>query len=126
MELNRDDVIKALECCTKPNCVGFECPLYGDQAACVTGLNIAALSLINELTEENERLRGCVMSEEEVRIIANETIKQCISIIKADTVRKMQERLNETKFKMMGDYFIYAQNVDQIADEIIGETNDHS
>ena len=43
------------------------------------------------------------------------------ALIRADTVRKMQERLNDTKFKFDGTYYIYAENVDQIAKEMLCE-----
>lgn len=88
--MEKDLIIKALECCfSDGSCDG--CP-YTERVDCRRELERNALSLIKELTEENERLRGCVMSEEQVRNIANETIQQGIFIIKADTVRKMQER----------------------------------
>ena len=58
MELNREQIIKALECCTRQNCNG--CPLcdaLGDSNdACLDIIPPKILSLIKELTEENERL----------------------------------------------------------------------
>jgi hypothetical protein len=60
MELKRDDIIKALECGVRQNCDG--CPLYdalGDSdGACLDIMPPNILSLIKELTEENERLRA--------------------------------------------------------------------
>ena len=53
MELNQDQIIKALKCCTKDDC--DNCPnSFGN---CYSNLAKYALALINELTEENERLR---------------------------------------------------------------------
>ena len=61
MELNREQIIKALECCIKVG--GYrdaqicnDCPLHEERCALLLPQN--ALSLIKELTEENERLRA--------------------------------------------------------------------
>ena len=68
--LNAEQIIKALECCLVENdCTG--CPLHHQyKIDCLKYAGEKALSLIKELTEENERLR-------------------------ADTVRKMLERIKE-------------------------------
>ena len=61
MELNREQIIKALECCTNCTCnhaeTDTECPLV-KMSFCKNYLMKQSLSLINELTEENERLRA--------------------------------------------------------------------
>ena len=65
MELNREQIIKALECCVSADTFDAcrsGCPLFekGDDCECIfepTALHKYALSLIKELTEENERLR---------------------------------------------------------------------
>ena len=53
MELNREQIVKALECCIDCECdaCGYS---FGD---CQLNLMREALALIRELTEENERLR---------------------------------------------------------------------
>ena len=59
MELNAEQIIKALECCSKGTCMA--CPLKEDYSPCLNTVAYSALSLIKELTEENERLRAnCV------------------------------------------------------------------
>ena len=69
MELNREQIIKALECCTnKPYADCKNCPYETEirEKSCIdvgigcfiTDLPLNALSLIKELTEENERLRA--------------------------------------------------------------------
>lgn len=63
MELNRDEIIKALECCKSLLISACkECPYrLGDYAyddGCVNNLVADALALINELTEENEKLKA--------------------------------------------------------------------
>ena len=61
MELNREQIIKALECWTSEyGCTG--CPL-SEQGCFDCGqipieISKSILALIKELTEENERLRG--------------------------------------------------------------------
>lgn len=117
--MEKDLIIKALECCfSDGSCDG--CP-YTERVDCRRELERNALSLIKELTEENERLRGCVMSEEQVRNIANETIQQGIFIIKADTVRKMQSEI-EARCIKGGIYPAFVKStIDQIAEELIGE-----
>ena len=63
MELNREQIIKALGWCSELRlCV--DCPMRAEGYfshsgnACRKALMENALSLINELTEENERLRA--------------------------------------------------------------------
>lgn len=60
MELDREQIVKALECCTSPdgdsNC-SLLCPC-GDINLCTQSLMAHALALIKELTEENEKLRA--------------------------------------------------------------------
>ena len=178
MELNREQIIKALECCGTSDKSCSYCPLAKDYSPCSKTMADNALSLIKELTaenkllnvelgnanseilrlieekkelteevaswkaiaegyqkqfedcaddrakltEENERLRGCVMSEEQVRTIATETIKQGISKIKAATVRKYREQLHrafahsDSKDKFNKGVFL--EMVDLIAKEM--------
>lgn len=67
MELNREQIKKALECCSKDDC--DNCP--NDFGDCYSNLAGYALSLIKELTEENERLRadkkGLINENEELK-----------------------------------------------------------
>ena len=54
MELNAEQIKKGLECCQKDDC--DNCPnTFGN---CYSNLAGHALSLIKELTEENERLNA--------------------------------------------------------------------
>ena len=167
--MERNEVIKALECCEHIQCQGEQCP-YHPLNRCREQLRHDCYALIKELTqanemlsesydhlektkdellaerskltinmnaygltvknlaEENERLRGCVMSEEQVMDIANEAVKQCTSIIKDDTVRKMQQRVKEKakSIYLLSDppkimLEIREDVLDQIADELIKE-----
>lgn len=177
MELNREQIIKALECCTRSGCSDYQtkdCPLkpYED---CSTRLAVNALALITsqeqrikELTEERDTFREYAykmqmyvenikhnedmgyepsaaryasememwrvvalekkkLSEENERLRAEVSVKKKLldknvdieDKVKADTVRKMQALLNDTKFKFGSDYYIYANNVDIIAKEML-------
>ena len=59
MEHNREQIIKALECLTGEPMFCRECAYNGVGAfSCRKDLAKDALSLIKELTEENERLRA--------------------------------------------------------------------
>lgn len=58
MELDREQTIKALECCEKEPKDCPSCPLTRDYSPCSTTMAKNALSLINELTEENENLHA--------------------------------------------------------------------
>lgn len=81
--LNAEQVKRGLECCANNDeCVGEACPYY--TTGCEKNMPKDALSLIKELTEENERL--------------NDTLKlyrkynTAIKAERADTVRKMYEK----------------------------------
>ena len=106
MELNREQIIKALECCKSPLSSDCENCSYtgkrledGVYEGCVNCLVGDALSLIKELTEENERLSQSLANSKS--ILANS---------KADTVRKM-----ETK----SDYEKGYRKASEVAGEII-------
>ena len=130
MKLNREQIVKALECCSAdiPNC--YECPYI----ECKPSLISDALALIRDLIEENEKLTinmnayGLTakrLAEENDRLRAEtidyRNIPYIIAEAKADTIRKMQERMMDTKTKICGDYYIYAENVNVIAQELLGE-----
>ena len=138
MELNREEVIKALEYCTgikKPDgCAA--CPACLGCNDCVDFLREESLDLIKEITEENEYLK----QQNEIYATLNKKLEDiCESYAwqygtaiskefflkkeRADIVRKMQEKLNGTKFRMCGggECYIYAENVDVIAKELLEE-----
>lgn len=109
--MNREQIVKALECCSTdiPNC--HECP-YKE---CKPSLSREALALIRELTEENEKI-----GIENFKLICS------LSRIKEETVRKMQERL---KALCMVDQMAIPKEqalwvIDQIAKELLEEGSD--
>ena len=138
--MEKDLIIKALECCGSNNPCGEEC--FGHNikgiSECTKILAQNALSLIKELTEENERLRGCVKSKEEVEAIMRATYEPLVKEITkeqadkavADTVRKMREKLttffnnDETlKYNEVDAEYINKQ-IGQTAKEMIENNNE--
>ena len=112
--MERDQIIKALECCQiryiAKHC--DECSYHRWlEPTCRGVLCEDALSLIKKLTEDNERLS---------QSLAN--TKSILANCKADTVRKMQERLKD-KMDMhtLDERFarIFKADVDQIAKEMM-------
>ena len=110
MELNREQIIKALECCISGDDCTM-CPLCEVQS-CPCVLNEDSLALIKELTQANEQLsesydhlektKDEVLSERARLVWENERLmKERIALgdivsiardqAKADTVRKMQD-----------------------------------
>lgn len=125
MEANRrKEIIKALECCYTNNLYCSDCPFLdtGKYIEC-SSLAISALSLIKELTEENERLNGAVEMYEEERKYHFEMSRKKIAEAKADTVRKMQTEI-EARCIKGGIYPAFVKStIDKVAEEIIkGET----
>ena len=129
MRLKRTEIIKALECCGSNNC-SEEC--FGSDmkglSECTKILAQNALTLINELTEENERLRAnnLTFAHGVEKVAANYYNLGC-----TDTVRKMKESIIEKacSLSMVNgegkvikiDYQISPERLDQIAEEMIGE-----
>ena len=91
MELNREQIIKALECCHTKAKDCLDCPYENDHSSCIY-LEKNALSLIKELAEENERLQkhNAVLIEDN-HILSSE----CIPKAKSDTVWKYHDKVEE-------------------------------
>ena len=134
MELNREQIIKALECCTRgrgengeipcPDCPYEECNIVGGtserqtKGTCGYWLKVDALSLINELTEENERLRAEISVKKKLLDKSVEVEDK----VKAGTVRKMSKRIKEY-FPYDADSGLYVV-LDQIANEMLENADD--
>ena len=136
MELNRDKIIKGLECCHDLSC--NKCP-YTSVQWCAKQRITDTLALIKELTEKNERLREnnlvfTVSPGDIIHTTKNVSLKipehsdpigergvcglykQC----QVDTVRKMQERLKKKGFPNDdGEGCVYVADIDQVAKEIL-------
>ena len=123
MELNREQIIKALGCwASGKTCSGEKCEIFDiSPSTCDRWVGRKALALIKELTEENERLR-----EKADRNFVN--LKAVLEernekIIVAATVREFAERLTAC-FCPDCDYYgtDVQSTIDQIAKEMFGET----
>ena len=142
MELNREQIIKALECISRTEdvlCEGCDYRKY-DGLACHRIGAKNALALINELTEENERLTSlCVskdviigdMNAENERLRkANEYYSELeqgcyvtgVKKVISDTVRKMSKRIKEY-FPYEADSGLYVV-LDQIEKEMLENADD--
>ena len=123
--MEREQIIKALEYCTSGgDCYGckYDNPRLSREG-CKAEKRFDALSLIKELNEELERLSGAVKQYEEERKYHFEMSRTRTAEAKADTVRKMQERIN-AHFDSDSDYFRSSHGyirdvVDQIAKEML-------
>ncbi len=110
--LNAEQIIKALECCVNVDCTSIAvCPRRESCKncyECVANLKKDALALIEELTEENERLRGenakfeaenhaefnkWLKLEEATKRHHSELFEEAKVAVKEETVRKMQNDL---------------------------------
>ena len=110
MELNREQIIKALECCIKAeswgDCEELGCPAHTKQGCYfylrtdddyenIIDIELCkdALSVIKELTEENERLKSVEFT---CGFVKPHKVLECpifdeIGRVKADTARKIIE-----------------------------------
>ena len=109
MELNREQIVKACRACASAMC--FDCPLWGDEN-CVRVLTEHGGTLIRELTEENKRLTERLNREAKCQYaLATEIVdlKDEVAQIKADTARKMQERLKESLVGFSDEFRYWAE-----------------
>jgi hypothetical protein len=124
-ELNRDEIIKALEIHSdkEDSCMN-KCP-YSGRRYCGSDMANDALSLIKELTEENERLnQSCTNLEQECKKWQDRIKIEC-EYTERITVRKMQERFiaEIEQTPNANEHFIKAwtSKIDQIAKEMLEE-----
>ena len=123
MELNIEPIIKALECCnsgTTEDCA--KCPRFDSDRTlstedCMEKLMRDALSLIKELTKENERLKK---TNEYYSELEQGCFVTGVKKIEADTVRKMPERLHK-RFKGDIDVIYTGYRIHRYIDQIAKE-----
>ena len=121
--MERDKIIKALEFCAEHEyCVSCPCD---NECIGMESLMLDALSLIKELTEENESLKKTIdrlgKNNDEIARVYPLAIKEA----EANTVRKMQERLKAKAYT--NNYcqdVVLLSNIDQIAREMLEDTNE--
>ena len=126
MELNREQIIKALECWASGNaCEGIRCEMFEiSPDTCDRWIGRNALALINELTEENERLRE--RADRHLKNLKAVLDERSESNIKADTVREFAERLTASWKSICyesEEYLGIPEWIAQIAQEML-EGND--
>lgn len=114
---NKEYIMKAVHHCVDgAGCA--DCPYeFAPDCASIEEL----LCYIKELTAENEKLNKLLEHCEDDGEYWEGKYNNAV----ADTVQKMQRRLNDTKFRMCGggECYIYAENVDVIAKELLEENN---
>jgi hypothetical protein len=129
MKLNREQIVKTIQdCIDRPNCT--ECPnLTLCSGHGFEYLLVQTLALIKKFTEENERLNtSCTELKQECKKWQGRLKIEC-EYTKADTVRKMQERLTSDEFYIMADdydgmqYVDFCAWVEDVAKEVLEENN---
>ena len=83
-----NEIKKALECCGKNPPICNVCGYRGrcNRIDCYDYLKRDTLDLINRLQAENERLKNCVKSEDEVRAIAKRTMEPLVKEITREQI----------------------------------------
>ncbi len=109
------EIIKALECCTKPYCNNNECPLHQNTVNtkdCITQLSTNALDLINRQQAEIERLK----KGWKVDVIETENIK-------AETIKEFAEKVKMAFYYEFDELIpsIMADKIDNLVKEMVGE-----
>lgn len=142
MELNREQIIQALEYCAgiKKLDACANCPAYLGCNDCVDFLREESLELINELIDENKILKGLTASD----VITQETIKHIRDNLekyghndpigelgecglkykcKSDVIIKMQDKLKAELDEHYSLYFrvLGYDLIDKVAKEILEE-----
>lgn len=93
MKYNRDEIVKALDCCSTNYQQCDKCPYQNN---CDFQLEADAAALIRELTTDNEKLQDLFKEAQqynEAWVADNGKLRQEIKTIKEDTVQKMTEML---------------------------------
>lgn len=121
MKFNKEQIINALECCTNDCC--RSCPIRQPDATCVGKLMKNALALINELTEENEKLQDFIKEVQEYNeawVEDNGKLRKEMKALKTDTVQKMQDKIRAKS--EYGTINISPWQLEQIAKEVLEES----
>ena len=126
MELNREDIVKALECHISGKLANCEyCPFdkaHLFNATCVQAMCENALTLVKELTEENKKLNERLDREAKCQYdLATKIVnlRDDIKYVKEETIQKMQKKiLAKSEY---GTINISPWQLDQIAKEVLEE-----
>lgn len=105
-----NEIVKALECCVNGE-RGNKCRGCEVATGCKSLLLRESLDLIKSQKAEIESMENC------------ERILICQLAEERDkAIKEFAERLKETKFKHGSDYFVYAENIDNLVKEMTEET----
>ena len=127
--MNREQIIKALDYCTSGGtcllCTEDEKTPLLNKTGCMAVQMQNALTLIKELTEENERLKHTISqlgkNNDELARVLPLAKKEVEVETRADTVREMQSEIKDRCLKG-GIYPAFvARTIDQIAKEMLEE-----
>lgn len=128
--MKAEDVMKALELCiaSRPKCK--DCPYFIEGIRCKhSKLLRDALALLREKDADIERLKGALKAEEQHNEFEMECAKKALAKAKADTVMKMQNRVQafltdeETDVIISdGEVFIPISAFRKIAKEMLEES----
>ena len=130
-ELNREQIMKAMECCYNNNLSCLDCPFQEtDKYIECSSLTISALALIKELTEENERLKSVEFT---CGFVKPHKVLECpifdeIANAKANTLREVQEKFalrygtyTDKDFTKIVDVFMLLEQIEKEMMENIDE-----
>ena len=105
---NRDEIIKAMECCASEEYICTQCPIdekIKDDCECGKVVARNALALIKSLTATNESLEAAIVA-----------LKEEIGMVRADTIKTFTKRLK--RYYEDGERYLgysIAYNIDQVA-----------
>lgn len=113
-DMQDNEIIKALECCTGYVNDCFNCPYRKDEF-CDTSFPRDALDLINRQKAENERLKNY----NENLLSANTALSNEVLETKSEAIKEFAERLkNLSRFTNSDKLYI-----DNLVKEMVGENN---
>jgi hypothetical protein len=115
MQLNAEQIKKALECCQKKNPLYcLKCPVYSISESCQTILAQHSLSLINELTEENEAWQKSLITQKENADKAYYELACEVENLRAENERLKEHNITlEQKLMLfgIGDVYVFKTKV---------------
>lgn len=123
------EIIKALECCSKPYCADNKCPLYENTTNtkdCITQLSTNALDIINRQKAEIESLYRCIESQEKTLKAFREPFIEELKELKEVTIKDFAERLKSKKQEVLtsvnvSEYAVTESNIDNLVKEMTEE-----
>lgn len=119
--MNADAIVKALKCCNiSSGRACSECPYHELGAECRTQRNKDAAERIEEMSAELLAVKAAWRRSDFAYIDLNAECEGKLKTIKADTVRKMQEKIRAKA--EYGTINISTWQLEQIAKEVLEES----